>query len=134
LVESGDVDATLEAWEVFTALGAAPAVLIARRRLRELGVSRLPRGPKPATRANPAGLTDRQVEILSLLSAGSTNAEIAATLVVSVRTVDHHVSAILQKLGVSSRRQAAKAASDLGLSGSVSGPAAHSPALPPAYR
>jgi DNA-binding NarL/FixJ family response regulator len=64
---------------------------------------------------NPAGLTDRQVEILRMLSAGRTNPEIAAQLVVSVRTVDHHVSAVLQKLGLTSRRQAAQAAADLGL-------------------
>jgi DNA-binding NarL/FixJ family response regulator len=75
----------------------------------------MPRGPKPTTRMNPAGLTDRQVEILRMLSAGRTNPEIAAQLVVSVRTVDHHVSAVLQKLGLTSRRQAAQAAADLGL-------------------
>jgi DNA-binding NarL/FixJ family response regulator len=96
-------------------LGAGPALQIARRRLRYLGVSQVPRGPQPTTRANPAGLTDRQVEILTMLSSGSTNAEIAARLVVSVRTVDHHVSAVLQKLGLTSRRQAAKAAATLGL-------------------
>jgi DNA-binding CsgD family transcriptional regulator len=115
LLDSGDVDATMEALQTFDSLGAVPVVQIARRRLRELGVSQLPRGPKPATRTNPAGLTDRQVEILTMLSAGSTNAEIAARLVVSVRTVDHHVSAVLQKLGLTNRRQAAKAAADLGL-------------------
>uniref|UniRef100_UPI0015F01B2E helix-turn-helix domain-containing protein n=1 Tax=Pseudonocardia pini TaxID=2758030 RepID=UPI0015F01B2E len=61
------------------------------------------------TRANPAGLTGRQLEILQLVAAGLTNAEIAARLVLSVRTVDHHVSAVLQKLGVASRRDAAAA-------------------------
>ena len=66
--------------------------------------------PEPATRANPAVLTDRQMEILQLLADGQTNAEIAAQLVVSVRTVDHHVSAVLQKLGVTSRREAAEIA------------------------
>jgi DNA-binding NarL/FixJ family response regulator len=115
LVDSGDIDATRTALQIFDSLGAAPAVQIARGRLRDLGVTALPRGPKPATRANPAGLTDRQVEILTMLSSGSTNAEIAAHLVVSVRTVDHHVSAVLQKLGLTSRRQAARAAAALGL-------------------
>jgi DNA-binding NarL/FixJ family response regulator len=61
------------------------------------------------TRANPAGLTGRQLEIVRLVAEGRTNAEIAATLVLSVRTVDHHVSAVLQKLGVASRREAATA-------------------------
>ena len=65
--------------------------------------------PLPRTRANPAGLTDRQLEVLALLADGLTNAEIADRLVVSVRTVDHHVAAILAKLNVSSRREAARA-------------------------
>ena len=77
--------------------------------------SRLPRGPKPTTRENPAGLTDRQVEILRAARRRPTNAEIAARLVLSVRTVDHHVSAVLQKLGVPGRREAIAAAADLGL-------------------
>jgi ATP/maltotriose-dependent transcriptional regulator MalT len=115
LLDSGDVEATMAALRIFDSLGAGPALQIARRRLRYLGVSQVPRGPQPTTRANPAGLTDRQVEILTMLSSGSTNAEIAARLVVSVRTVDHHVSAVLQKLGLTSRRQAAKAAATLGL-------------------
>jgi DNA-binding NarL/FixJ family response regulator len=72
-------------------------------------VSRVPRRPLPRTRANPAGLTDRQVEVPGLLADGLTNAEIADRLVVSVRTVDHHVAAILSKLNVGSRREAARA-------------------------
>jgi len=83
--------------------------------LRACGRHVIPRGPKPTTRENPAGLTDRQVEILRLLADGRTNAEIAARLVLSVRTVDHHVSAVLQKLGVTSRREVAAAAAGLGL-------------------
>ena len=109
LADSGAPGPTLEALAVLDALGAAPFATLVRRRLRALGVERLPRGPQPATRRNPAGLTSRQVEILRLVADGLTNAEIAARLVVSVRTVDHHVSAVLQKLGVPSR-QAARAA------------------------
>jgi DNA-binding NarL/FixJ family response regulator len=56
------------------------------------------------------------MEVLSLLANGSTNAEIAETLVVSTRTVDHHVSAILQKLNVETRRQASREAVRLGIS------------------
>jgi DNA-binding NarL/FixJ family response regulator len=65
------------------------------------------------TRRHPLGLTPRQEEVLSLLADVLTNAEIADRLVVSVRTVDHHVSTVLQKLGVSTRREAAKQAEDL---------------------
>jgi DNA-binding NarL/FixJ family response regulator len=76
---------------------------------------RAPRGPRDASRANPAGLTRRQLAVLGLVNEGMTNAEIAEALVVSVRTVDHHVAAVLAKLGVHSRREAAEAASRLGV-------------------
>jgi DNA-binding NarL/FixJ family response regulator len=74
----------------------------------------VPRGPRATTRANPAGLTAR-LAVLGLLREGMTNAEIAARLVLSVRTVDHHVSAVLGKLGVSTRRDAAAEARRLGI-------------------
>lgn len=96
-------------------LDARPLGRLLRARLRARGVRRLPRGPQAATRANPAGLTARQVEVLIALSDGLTDAEIADLLVLSVRTVHHHVSAILAKLGVESRTQAAERANDLGL-------------------
>jgi DNA-binding NarL/FixJ family response regulator len=115
LADSGEVGPTMEALRILDELGARPAAALVRRRLRHLGVSAVPRGPQPATRANPGGLTDRQTEILRLLARGLRNAEIAARLVVSVRTVDHHVSAVLQKLGVSRRRDAVAAAARLGV-------------------
>ena len=95
-------------------LGAKPAAAIVRRRLRGLGVARLPRRPQPGTLTNPAGLTDRQLEILRLVATGLSNAEIAQQLVLSPRTVDHHVSAILAKLGVPTRRAAAARATEFG--------------------
>jgi DNA-binding NarL/FixJ family response regulator len=115
LTGSGDVEAVQEGLRILDELGARPAAALARRTLRGLGVSAVPRGPKPTTRTNPAGLTDRQLDILRLLAGGRTNAEIAARLVVSVRTVDHHVSAVLQKLGVTSRRDAVTAVATLGI-------------------
>jgi len=113
LLDSGEVDATLEGIAVLDALGAAPAARIGRQRLRDLGVARVPRGPVPTTRANPGGLTERQLDVLALLAEGLTNGEIAARLVVSPRTVDHHVSAVLAKLGVTTRREAARRAREL---------------------
>ncbi len=96
-------------------LGARPLAALVRARLRELGVTRVPRGPIGATRRNPAGLTARQLEVLRLLKEGLTNAEIAERLVLSVRTVDSHVAAVLDKLGAPTRRQAAARAAELGL-------------------
>ncbi|NMO92712.1 LuxR family transcriptional regulator [Actinomycetospora sp. TBRC 11914] len=115
LADSGEVGPTVEALALLDDLGAGPAAARVRRRLRELGVTSVPRGPVPATRANPCGLTDRQMAVLRELADGRTNAEIASGMVVSVRTVDHHVSAVLAKLGVSSRREAVAAAARLGV-------------------
>ena len=96
-------------------LGARPAAAIVARKLRERGVRQVPRGPRPGTRENPAGLTARELEVLALLAQGLRNAAIAAELVVSERTVDHHVSAILRKLDVRTRGEAAAEAGRLGV-------------------
>ena len=114
-LESDDPEATLEALQAFDLLRAEPAARRARVRLRELGITRVPRGPTTATRDNPENLTERQLEVLQLLALGLTNSEIADRLVVSVRTVDHHVAAVLDKLQVGSRRDAARRAGELGL-------------------
>jgi ATP/maltotriose-dependent transcriptional regulator MalT len=113
LAASGEVEPMLQAVRALDDLGATPAASAARRRLRELGVRTIPRGPQATTRAHPAGLTSRQADVLDLLAEGLTNAEIAQRLVVSVRTVDHHVSTILGKLGVPSRRHASRLARSL---------------------
>jgi DNA-binding NarL/FixJ family response regulator len=98
----------------FERLGARPAAAIASQRLRALGVRGIPRGPRPATRANPANLTARELEVLPLIVAGQRNADIAATLFLSPKTVEHHVSSILAKLGARTRNDLARALAQLG--------------------
>jgi DNA-binding NarL/FixJ family response regulator len=98
-------------------LGARPLAAAVARKLRELGVRGLARGPRPATRANPANLTAREAEVLALVAEGLRNADIARRLFVSPKTVEHHVSAVLVKLGVRTRGEAARAAARLGING-----------------
>jgi DNA-binding CsgD family transcriptional regulator len=95
-----------EALAILDQLGAAPAAQALRRQMRAGGVRAVPRGSRTSTRHNPLGLTLREAEILALLSNGLRNAAIARRLFVSTKTVDHHVSAILAKLGVPSRAAA----------------------------
>jgi DNA-binding CsgD family transcriptional regulator len=117
LADADDDEILRSALESLQQLGARPAAAIVARRLRERGARGLPRGPRPGTRQNAANLTPRQVEVLVLLTQGLGNAEIAERLFVSQRTVDHHVSAILAKLDVHSRGQAAAEAARLGITG-----------------
>jgi DNA-binding CsgD family transcriptional regulator len=102
----GDVPAMEHALQIVLSLGAAPAVDRVRQRLRSAGVSRLRRGPRPSTRAHPAGLTRRETEILMLLSHRLSNPAIGDRLFVSPKTVEHHVSSIIGKLDVSTRDEA----------------------------
>jgi DNA-binding CsgD family transcriptional regulator len=115
MADSGAGPGMLQALELLTELGAEGSARRIRQRLRELGVPGVPRGPRATTRANPALLTARQVEVVGLLAAGLTNAEIADELVISTKTAGHHVSAILDKLGARSRLEAANMARELGL-------------------
>jgi DNA-binding CsgD family transcriptional regulator len=105
--DGGDRDALLAAFGELRSLGAHGAARAIARRLERLGVRGLPRGPRGAARANAPGLTARELEVLQLVSEGLRNAEISERLVVSPKTVDHHVSAILRKLDVPTRTAAA---------------------------
>jgi DNA-binding NarL/FixJ family response regulator len=96
----------------FGALGAISPLEMVRQRLRQIGAV-VPRGPHRTTRNNPAQLTSREIEVLAMIERGMTDAEIARTIFVSTRTVNHHVSSILIKLDVKSRTEAGKRAAEL---------------------
>ena len=119
LADSDDEGALRQAFDRLQALGARPAAAIVARRLRERGIRGVPRGPRPSTRENPSGLTARELDVLALVAEGLRNAQIAERLVVSEKTVDHHVSAILRKLDVRTRGEASAEAARLRLTGST---------------
>jgi DNA-binding CsgD family transcriptional regulator len=117
--DSDEENALRSALATFDALGTTAPARLCRARMRRLGVKAVPVGPRAATRSHPLGLTRREQEVLDLLCAGLANAEISRSLVISERTVDHHVSAVLTKMGVRSRSAAATEAARLGLSGEL---------------
>ncbi|MGH8958415.1 MAG: LuxR C-terminal-related transcriptional regulator, partial [Acidimicrobiia bacterium] len=110
----GDESALLESLEILDDLGARPLASLVRHQLREQGVGHIPRGPRAATKADKAGLTPRQREVLGLMADGLTNADIAERLYLTKKTVEHHVSAILQKVGADSRAKAIATVKDGG--------------------
>jgi len=109
-LSEGDDEAQRRALDVFDRLSANPAAARLRQRMRAKGSRAVPRGPISGTRANPAGLTRRQAQVVSLIDEGLSNIEIAARLCISPKTAEHHVSAIIARLGVASRKDAAAAA------------------------
>ena len=96
------------AFAVFERLGMLAAAARITERLRALGVRKIPRGRRAATRSNAAGLTARELQVLALIVEGLRNAEIGRRLFISPKTVDHHVSAILGKIDVGDRAAAAR--------------------------
>jgi len=109
LLDAPDELALRRALDICNALGAIATARIIRQKMRSLGIRFVPAGQRTAARENPLGLTRREQEVLELLCDGRTNASIATKLVISPKTVDHHVSSILAKLGVSKRAEVAAA-------------------------
>ena len=120
LAFSSDEADVRDAVERFAAMDAPASEARARQRLREVGAETVPSGPRASTRSHPAGLTKRESEVLEALTRGASNAEIAAELYLSERTVEHHVSNVLGKLGVGTRVEAAQAAKEGGFAESLS--------------
>jgi DNA-binding CsgD family transcriptional regulator len=107
LSDTSDERLLRRAFELFTELGAIAAVKVTRLKMRRVGFRSIPVGPRSATRADPLGLTRREHEVLTLVGAGLTSAEIAVRLFISAKTVDHHVASAMGKLGAPSRAAAA---------------------------
>ena len=126
LSDCDDATDLRRALDIFDDLGAGAASNRVRGRLRERGERDIPRGPRPGTVAHPAGLTTRQAEVLAHLCEGRTDAQIAERLHISRKTVSHHVSAVITKLAVHNRTEAAREARRRGLvtgDGEPTGPA-----------
>jgi DNA-binding NarL/FixJ family response regulator len=102
----GDIGAVQAALTTFRGLGARAAARRAQQRLAQLR-GRTPSGRRADTLTDPHGLTRRQREVVELLVAGHSDTDIATKLCISPRTAAHHVEAILSKLGVNNRTQAA---------------------------
>jgi DNA-binding CsgD family transcriptional regulator/tetratricopeptide (TPR) repeat protein len=115
LVDTCDAALARRGLDVLDRLGAAVVAAKVRRDLRSSGMTVVPARRRPSTVSNAAGLTKRQVEVLCLVDEGLTNAELADRLCLSVKTVDHHVSAILTKLDVAGRRDAIRRGRELGI-------------------
>jgi DNA-binding CsgD family transcriptional regulator len=118
-LSGGDDAAQRQALEIFDRLGAAPAAARLRRQMRASGARAVPRGPIAGTRANAAGLTRRQAQVLALVDEGLSNSEIARRLCISAKTAEHHVSAIMARLEAPTRQEAAAIARARGLLGTL---------------
>jgi DNA-binding CsgD family transcriptional regulator len=108
LLDAEDEGALRAAYVALDRLGARAVARMATARLRRAGARAIPRGRRSGSRTNVFGLTPREQEVLRLVADGLTDAEIAARLFLARKTVSHHVSAILAKCGVDSRRAAAR--------------------------
>lgn len=111
LFDSGEEEPMRQAVAILGGLGATATIAVVQAAMRERGFKAIPRGSRASTRSDRHGLTARQREVLELVAQGLTNADIGAQLFLSQRTVDHHVAAVLAKLGVQTRRDAARVVS-----------------------
>lgn len=103
----GDEEQSQRAMRMLDRLGATATLDRVRAELSARGIRSGTRGPRKSTRDNPYGLTKRELDVLALIDQGLTNKDIGEKLFVSAKTVDHHVSSLLGKLGARNRSEAA---------------------------
>ena len=115
LTDADDPDLRMRGVQLLDRLGAVGTADRIRVELRRTGLTAVPQRPRASTRANPSGLTNRQLDVARLVARGLSNGEIATRLFISPKTADHHVSAILAKLQLPNRRAVVVQASELGL-------------------
>jgi DNA-binding CsgD family transcriptional regulator len=111
----GTEDNKRKALSIIQQLGADAIYEKLKMEMRSSGIKKIPRGLRGSTKANPAQLTNRELDVLQLLKKGIQNREIAEALFISPKTVDHHISSILFKLDVKSRSKAVTEAARLGI-------------------
>jgi DNA-binding CsgD family transcriptional regulator len=104
-----------KALSIMQQLGAEAVHEKLKMEMRSFGIKKIPRGLRESTKTNPAQLTNRELDVLQLLKSGVQNKEIARSLFISPKTVDHHISSILFKLEVKSRSKAVTEAARLGI-------------------
>lgn len=114
LSRSSELAAARQALELVDEVGAPATRQAILRDRHALGLA-VPRGPRPASQANPSGLTAREIDVLRLLVGGLSNADVADHLFLSEKTVGHHVSSVLHKLGEPTRSRAVATAIRLGI-------------------
>jgi DNA-binding CsgD family transcriptional regulator len=112
---SGNENDKRNALSIFQQLGADAIAEKIKMEMRSFGIKKIPRGLRSSTKTNPAQLTNRELDVLELLKEGIQNKEIAGSLFISSKTVDHHISNILFKLDVKSRSKAVREAMHLGI-------------------
>ncbi|MEO6356958.1 MAG: AAA family ATPase [Ferruginibacter sp.] len=114
-LSEGDEDDKKNALLIFQQLGANAVCNKIKMEMRAIGIKKIPRGLRESTKTNPAQLTNRELDVLQLLQKAVQNKEIAETLFISPKTVDHHISSILFKLDVNTRSKAVTEAIRLGI-------------------
>lgn len=111
----GNEEEKKQAFLIFQEIGATAFAEKLKLLMRSTGIRKIPRGKRISTMQNPAHLTNREIDVLLLIQKGAQNKEIASSLFISSKTVDHHISSLLFKLDAANRMNAVKEGIRLGI-------------------